>query len=185
MLEQRRQKQDKRQKYAVVSSQEVISKIRQDMEKGLEGLSGAYEEEHKRQIAMMEARLASRGQQVSVALEQKKIEMLRKQEQAELEHRKELDKVRECRKRKAQLLSTIQNGQKLMLKGCYSRPLFNYNKKLHDAAVKNDDISQLLQNQSFELKEQVMGRLLTKVSELEEKVSMDVNRKPDRNAGGL
>jgi hypothetical protein len=31
------------------------------MEKGLEGLSGAYEEEHKRQLAMMEARLASRG----------------------------------------------------------------------------------------------------------------------------
>jgi hypothetical protein len=61
MIEQRRQKQDKRQKYAVVSSQDVISKIRQDMEKGLEGLSGAYEEEHKRQLAMMEARLASRG----------------------------------------------------------------------------------------------------------------------------
>lgn len=78
MIEQRRQKQDKRQKYAVVSSQDVISKIRQDMEKGLEGLSGAYEEEHKRQLAMMEARLASRGQQVSVALEQKKLEQLRK-----------------------------------------------------------------------------------------------------------
>jgi hypothetical protein len=35
------------------------------------------------------------------------------------------------------------------------------------------------------LKEQVMGRLLTKVSELEEKVSMDVNRKPDRNSSGF
>lgn len=80
---------------------------------------------------------------------------------------------------------TIQNGQKLILKGCYSRPLYNYNKKLHDAAVKNDDISQLLQNQSFELKEQVMGRLLTKVSELEEKVSMDVNRKPEKAGGSL
>jgi len=34
------------------------------MEKGLEGLSGAYEEEHKRQLAMMEERLASRGGQV-------------------------------------------------------------------------------------------------------------------------
>lgn len=30
----------------MVSSQDVISKIRQDMEKGLEGLSGAYEVEH-------------------------------------------------------------------------------------------------------------------------------------------
>lgn len=98
---------------------------------------------------------------------------------------KEIDKIRECRKRKAQLLETIQNGQTLMLKGCYSRPLYSFNKKLHDAAVKNDDIGQLLEKQSHELKEQVMGRLLTKVSELEEKVSTDVNRKPERHAGGI
>lgn len=60
-LEQRRQKQAQREKHAVVSSKDVISKVRQDMEKGLEGLSGAYDEEHKRQLAMMEARLATRG----------------------------------------------------------------------------------------------------------------------------
>lgn len=72
-----------------------------------------------------------------------------------------------------------------MLKGCYSRPLYSFNKKLHDAAVKNDDIGQLLEKQSHELKEQVMGRLLTKVSELEEKVSTDVNRKPERLPGGI
>lgn len=30
-----------------------------------------------------------------------------------------------------------------------------------------------------------MGRLLTKVSELEEKVSMDVNRKPEKAGGSL
>lgn len=72
-----------------------------------------------------------------------------------------------------------------MLKGCYSRPLYNYNKKLHDAAVKNDDIAQLLLKQSHELKEQVMGRLLTKVSDLEEKVSHDVNRKPEKPMGSI
>jgi hypothetical protein len=70
------------------------------MEKGLEGLSGAYEEEHKRQLAMMEARLAGRSQQVNEALEQKKLEALQKAEQAELELMKDNDKVRECRKRK-------------------------------------------------------------------------------------
>ncbi len=57
MLEARRKKQAERTKQAVVSSQDVINKIREDMEKGLEGLSGAWEEEHKRQLAMMEARL--------------------------------------------------------------------------------------------------------------------------------
>jgi len=70
------------------------------MEKGLEGLSGAYEEEHKRQLAMMEQRLANRSQKVQEALEQKKLEALRKAEQAELEKKRENDKVRECRKRK-------------------------------------------------------------------------------------
>lgn len=76
--EQRRQKQAQREKQAVVSSADVITKIRMDMEKGLEGLSGAYEEEHKRQLAMMEARLASRSHKVHEALEQKKVENLRK-----------------------------------------------------------------------------------------------------------
>lgn len=146
------------------------------MEKGLEGLSGAYEEEHKRQIAMMEARLAGRSQQVQEALEAKKLEALRKAEQAELEKVKENDKVRECRRRKAQLLQTITSNQKLIMKGCYSRPLtWHYNTKLHEANVKNDDIATLLQNQSTELKQQVMGRLLTKVTDLEEKVNTDVN----------
>lgn len=56
----------------------MITKIRIDMEKGLEGLSGAYEEEHQRQLAMMEARLAARSHKVHEALEQKKIENLRK-----------------------------------------------------------------------------------------------------------
>jgi len=38
------------------------------MEKGLEGLSGAYEEEHKRQLAMMEARLVNRSYRPSLKL---------------------------------------------------------------------------------------------------------------------
>ena len=156
------------------------------MQKGLEGLSGAYEEEHKRQLAMMEARLANRGQAVQNALEQKKLDALRKTEQAELEKLKENDKIRELRKRKAQLLETITTGQKLIMKGCYSRPLWSFNQRLHDATVKNDDIALLLQSQSNELKQQVMGTLLKKVSDLEEKVSTDVNRPvPRQNPFGL
>lgn len=44
------------------------------MEKGLEGLSGAYEEEHKRQLAMMEDKIKGRSGAVKDALEQKKID---------------------------------------------------------------------------------------------------------------
>lgn len=143
------------------------------MEKGLEGLSGAYEEEHKRQLAMMEERIKGRSDKVKDALEQKRIEQLRKAEQAEIEKRKEHDKIREARQKKAQLLETITSNQKLIMKGCYSRPLETFNKKLHAASIKNNDLAQLLNNQSLELKEQVMSRLLKKVTDLEEKVTSD------------
>lgn len=76
--QKRREQAAQREKQAVVNSQDVIAKIREDMEKGLEGLSGAYEEEHKRQLAMMEARLAGRSDLVKEALEAKKLEALRK-----------------------------------------------------------------------------------------------------------
>jgi len=70
-----------------------------------------------------------------------------------LERKREHDKIRESRKKKAQLIETISSNQKLILKGCYSRPLYTYNKKMHDASVKNNDMAQLLNQQSVELKE--------------------------------
>lgn len=80
------------------------------MEKGLEGLSGAYEEEHKRQLAMMEQRLASRSGKVQEALEQKKLDLLRKAEQAELEKQKAHDLIRTSRAKRAKLLETITSN---------------------------------------------------------------------------
>jgi len=47
---------------------------------------------------------------------------------------------------------------------------------MHELTVKNDEISNLLNSQSNELKKQVMSSLLQKVSNLEEKVSKDVNK---------
>lgn len=165
-----------------MSSQDVIEKIRADMEKGLEGLSGAYEEEHKRQLAMMEEMMNSRKVKHSEAKEQKKLEMLRKAEQDNIAKLHEYDKIREARKNKDQLLQTISSGQKLIMKGCYSRPLYNFNKKQHANAIKNNDIAFLLNNQSTELKEQVMSRLLKKVSDLEEKVTTDVTKPQPKKA---
>jgi len=150
------------------------------MEKGLEGLSGAYEEEHKRQLAMMEERLKGRSDLVKEALEAKKLEALRKAEQAELEKRREHDMIRESRKKKTQLLETITKNQNLILKGCYSRPLYTFNKKVHEQHLQNNDMAQLLNNQSAEMKEQVMTRLLKKVTDLEEKVTLDSTKKPER-----
>jgi hypothetical protein len=181
MQMQRRQMQERRERQAVVTSQDVIEKIRTDMEKGLEQLTGAYQEEHQRQLAIMEERMKSRQVLVQEAQEQRKKDLLRKAEQAELERRKELERIRENRFRKSQLEQTIMNSQKLVMKGCYSRPLLHFNKKLHDTQIKNNDMALLLQNQSQELKEEVMARLLKKVTELEHKVTADSG--PNLNRG--
>lgn len=95
---------------------------------------------------MMEARMKNRSGAVAEALEQKKINELRKAEQAALERQKEHDKIREARQKKAYLLETIISSQKLNMKGCYSRPLEHFNKKIHDSQVKNNDLASLLNN---------------------------------------
>jgi len=82
---------------------------------------------------MMEARINNRATLVQEAQEQRKLELIRKAEQQEMEKRKELEKIRECRQKKAQLEDTISSSQKLIMKGCYSRPLFTYNKKQQEA----------------------------------------------------
>lgn len=179
LTQHRRIVSERREKQAVVSSQDVIEKIRADMEKGLEGLSGAYDEEYKRQLKMMEDRIASRKGAVEEALEQKKLEALKKAEQAELEQQRTNEKIREARKKKTQLLETITSNQKLILKGCYSRPLWTYNKNLH-GKMTDKDMQQKLNNQANEVKEQVMSHLLKKVTDLEEKVTTDTTKPKQR-----
>jgi hypothetical protein len=102
--------QERKERQAVVTSQDVIEKIRTDMQKGLEQLTGAYQEEHQRQLAIMEERMKSRQVLVQEAQEQRKKDLLKKAEQAELERRKELEKIRENRFRKSQLEQTIMNS---------------------------------------------------------------------------
>lgn len=48
------------------------------------------------------------------------------------------------RQKRQMLLSTITSGQKVILKGCYSRPTWHFNQKVHDATLKNDDLAQTL-----------------------------------------
>jgi hypothetical protein len=56
----------------------------------------------------------------------------------------EEDRIRMMRAKKQMLLSTITQGQRVILKGCYSRPTWHFNQKIHDATVKNDDLSRTL-----------------------------------------
>lgn len=79
------------------------------------------------------------------ALEQKKLDLLRKAEQAELEKQKAHDLIRTSRAKRAKLLETITSNQKIVLKGCYSRPLYTLNKKIN-ASQNDKDIASALNN---------------------------------------
>lgn len=79
--------------------------------------------------------------------EQKQIEMKRQQEEAQLAKMQEEDRIRMMRAKKQMLLNTITQGQQVILKGCYSRTTWQFNKKIHDATIKNDDLAQTLISQ--------------------------------------
>ena len=73
--------------------------------------------------------------------EQRQIEMKRQQEEAQLAKMQEEDRIRILRSKKQMLLDTITSGQKVILKGCYSRPTWHFNNKVHEVTLKNDDLA--------------------------------------------
>lgn len=82
----------------MVSSQDVIQKMRADLEKGLEGLSGAYEEERRRQLAVIEEKIAERQKLVTQHAIDKRIEAEKKLQEEEIARLGEQDQVREFRR---------------------------------------------------------------------------------------
>lgn len=108
------------------------------MEKGLEGLSGAYEEEHRRQLALMEEKISKRSAKVAETLEQKRKADEERANAAALAKKRDDEIVRELRQKRANLLNTIVQGQKLQMKGCYSRPVQTFNRHLHEEAMRNE-----------------------------------------------
>ena len=93
-----------------------------------------------------------------------------------------MQKIRDLRKKREQIESTLGNKQKLVYKQCYSRPLWTFNKKMHNANVQADNLIQLIDDQKGKFQKQVMSELLRKIAELEDKVSKDntVIKKPKR-----
>ena len=53
----------------------------------------------------------------------------------------EEDRIRMLRSKRQMLLETITSSQKVILKGCYSRPTWHFNNKVHEATLKNDDLA--------------------------------------------
>ena len=58
---------------AVASSQDVIAMMTAQLKQGLDGLSDAYEDERRRQLASIEAKLAERKMRLANYAEEQKI----------------------------------------------------------------------------------------------------------------
>ena len=59
-------------------------------------------------------------------------ELKRREQEATAEREKQIAKVTAERARRDELLKSIHGKQKLLLKECYSRPTFTFNRVLHE-----------------------------------------------------
>lgn len=88
------------------------------------------------------------------------------------EREKQIARVTAEREKRDGLLKAIQNKQKALLKECYSRPIYNFNRHLHENQVQNEDFQWLHDAKNSELQKQSYKQLLEKI----EKLSHDVDR---------
>lgn len=78
----------------------------------------------------VESLMEERKAKVDEARRQKAEEEKKREEAAMEEKEREITRIRNLRQKKIQLEKTLAEGQKLIYKQCYSRPLYNnYNKK--------------------------------------------------------
>ena len=88
------------------------------------------------------------------------------------EREKQVTRVTAERAKRDGLLKAIQSKQKLLLKECYSRPVYHFNRVLHENQVQNEDYQWLHDAKHSELQKQSYKQLMDKI----EKLSHDVDR---------
>lgn len=157
-----------------VNSQELVAKLRDEYEKGLDALGGAMEEERKRQFDSIQAQLEERKAHVEEARRLRDEEKARKEEEAKAEKQREIDRIKQLREKKTQLEKTLSEGQRLIYKQCYSKPLYSFNKKLNDLQLKNQDFAWLTEKKQDDFAKDIVTSLLHKITELEHSVTGDV-----------
>lgn len=158
-----------------MNAEQLVAKLRDEYEKGLDALGGVMEEERKRQFDALQAQIEDRKSKVEEAQRKKEEELARKEEAAKLAQAKEVDRIKLLRAKKEQLTKTLQEGQRLIYKQCYSKPLYSFNKKLNDMQLENEDFAWLNEKkQEDEFAKDIVTRLLHKITELEHNVTTDV-----------
>lgn len=151
----------------------MVDKLRDEYEKGLDALGDAMGAERSRQLDQIAEQLEARKSKVEEARRLKNEESTRKAEAARLEKEKEIDRIKELRIRKTKLEQTLAQGQRLIYKQCYSKPLYDFNKKLNDLQQKNEDFAWLTEKKTDDFAKDIVTSLLHKITELEHTVTGD------------
>jgi hypothetical protein len=93
---------------------------------------------------------------------------------AAAERKRQIEKVTAERAKRDMLLKSIQSKQKLLLKECYSRPIYPFNRVLHENQVQNEDFNWLNEAKTSELQRQSLDSLLMKIEKLGANVDKDL-----------
>lgn len=173
-----------------MSSEDQIAKLREQYEKSLAGLSGAFAEEKKLQYEKMVQRIQERADLHERAKEEKRNQLKIAEQKAEEDRLKEIERIKELRIRRAQLETTLAESQKLIYKQCYSRPLWPFNRMQFEHIKSNEDFAWLTDAHKDEEAQKIVDSLFKEVQKFESVVETDVahqNRikyqKPGNSAG--
>jgi len=111
-------------------SAETIKKMRDEFQKGLENLDAGFEKERQGQFDELEIQLKARRERVAAHKQEQKELALKKEREAQEALERKYEEVRKMRTKRDTIEKAIQDGQKLIYRGCYSRTLYPYNAML-------------------------------------------------------
>lgn len=98
-----------------------------------------------------------------------------KEKEAKDVREKQVAKITAERAKRDLLLKTIYNKQKILLKECYSRPLYHFNRVLHENQVQNEDFNWLSEAKNSEIQRESIDELLQKIEKLGQAIDKDLN----------
>ena len=122
----------------------------------------------------LERKLRERQEAVERARKQAEEEKIEQEKLAVIAQEKEAERIKELHARKVKLQKHLEEGQKLIFKQCYSRPLYPFNAKLNELQLEKEDYSWLNEGTKKEQQKDIVSKLLEKVTELEDRVTKDV-----------
>jgi hypothetical protein len=160
---------------AQAASKDVVAEVRARYEKDLAGLSQAHEKEREQFLGDLKSKMEERKAKVAEHKKAKAEEATRiAKEMADKDERHYME-VRELRAKRAELEKTLEDGQRPIFKGMYSRqePRWApYNPVLH-AAVEDDGDFNFDEKDKKKFAKTIYLELLEKITAIENQLNLD------------